>query len=88
MSDLSSDRTETDGEFLARVGADGQKWANEFLGRCGDRITEDTSPGSDFNHITMGWFANAIEAGRTAGYSQGYEQGYITGMNEGSEINE
>lgn len=53
--------TESSGEFLARIGTDAGLWASEFIKATGK---EDFS-----GDLTMmrGWFANAIEAGRTAG---------------------
>jgi len=55
--------TMTDGELLAEMGTDAQKWAQEFIRRFGGRercafIDEG---------LMIGWFANAIEAGRDAG---------------------
>lgn len=51
---------ESDGDMLARIGTDGQKWAWEFLSR-------DFDPDDIDEGLLTGWFANAIEAGRTAG---------------------
>lgn len=48
-------RRESDGDLLARMGADGTLWAAEFHKRFG----------GDEGSLT-GWFANAIEAGRSA----------------------
>lgn len=45
---------ESSGDFLARIGTDAHKWAKEYQKRYG---------GDEGNLI--GWFANAIEAGRT-----------------------
>jgi hypothetical protein len=60
---------ETSAEFLARAGTDAQLWTDDFVGRFevanavnGERI--DDSWG-----LMIGWFSNAIEAGRTAGYA-------------------
>lgn len=55
---------ESAGQLLARLGTDGQAWAREFLRRFdgepvgGDRVDEG---------LMIGWFANAIETGRSAG---------------------
>lgn len=48
------------GEMLTRMGTDAQVWANEFMKR---------HPGLDKDDL-IGWFANAIEAGRSAGIRQ------------------
>jgi hypothetical protein len=48
----------TDGELLASLGTDAQKWADAF----GDRFAAIPSRGT-----LDTWFANALEAGRTAG---------------------
>jgi hypothetical protein len=58
---------ETSGAFLARIGTDGALWAQEFCNQFGG----DGDPGSAIH----GWFANAIEAGRSAGYSEGLRYG-------------
>lgn len=52
--------TETDGELLARLGTDAMKWTEEFCKR-----TPSVYPDK-----MLGWFANAIEAGRSAGVRQ------------------
>ena len=46
---------------LDDMGTDGQKWAQAFV----DRFGGDEG-------LMIGWFANAIEAGRTAGMASGY----------------
>lgn len=74
-ADLESDREESDGEFLARLGADPEKWTNEFLGRFGDKVAEDTSPGTDFHHTVLGWFSNAIGAGMAEANSRVWTTG-------------
>jgi|SRR5882724_5856851 len=65
--DVAVTPSESDGEMLARLGTNGGKWAHEFYRRFsfaidGDKLDEGTM---------IGWFANAIEAGRTAGQPQG-----------------
>jgi hypothetical protein len=50
---------ETDAEVLQRMGTDGAKWAAEFVHL---RRTRDMDEGA-----MIGWFANAIEAGRSQG---------------------
>lgn len=48
---------ETDGEFLTRIGTDGDKWADAFMHKTDDqKIDQD---------LMRGWFANAIEAGKS-----------------------
>ena len=49
---------ENSGEFLQRLGTDGDLWAREFI-----RINGDEKLDVD---IMRGWFCNAIEAGRSA----------------------
>lgn len=52
------------GQLLARLGADGQMWAQEFL----RRFDGQTVGGGDVDEgLMISWFANAIGAGRTAG---------------------
>jgi hypothetical protein len=50
------------GEFLQAVGTDGHKWASAFMGIMS---VNPTRPADEADMI--GWFANAIEAGREAG---------------------
>lgn len=52
---------ESDGDMLARLGTDGQLWADEFI-KVSDKIGEHNI--REMLHV---WFANAIEAGRSAG---------------------
>lgn len=61
-------RSETDGEILARMGTDAAKWTDEFLSR--NLLVNRagfTPEHADAWGSMVGWFANAIEAGRTAG---------------------
>jgi len=54
-----------DADLLARMGTSGAKWAEEF------RATAKRLGYSDMDEgWLIGWFANAIEAGRDAGRSQ------------------
>lgn len=53
---------ENDAEMLSRLGTDGEKWAQEFLSHAGGCEVNE-----DLLDSLRGWFANAIEAGRTAG---------------------
>ena len=57
---------ESDGELLARLGTDATKWAEDFI-----RSTLTGSDDYEVGHV-IGWFANAIEAGRMAGTSEAY----------------
>lgn len=52
---------ESAGAMLARLGTDAQLWAREFVA---------LSPPTDEGTM-IGWFANAIETGRSAGYARG-----------------
>lgn len=71
-------KEESAGDMLARLGTDGALWAKEFsdifykLRHQGQRTNEliDGEPGSWLH----GWFANAIEAGRSAGYQYGKKE--------------
>lgn len=62
---MSNGKKIADGELLAYIGTDAAKWAAEFC-----------KIGRDLGHTTIdegwmiGWFANAIEAGREAGRMQ------------------
>lgn len=54
--------TRTAAEILTIMGTDAAKWTDEFM-----RIhTDPKTPTLDWGAM-VGWFANAIEAGRTAG---------------------
>jgi hypothetical protein len=52
----------TDADFLASLGLDAQTWTDAFV----DLLDEGEAVDS---HRLLGWFANAIEAGRSAGYA-------------------
>jgi hypothetical protein len=56
---------ETDGDMLARLNTDGQEWAREFCKRFSTPLAILDE------QLMLGWFANAIEAGRSAGYEAG-----------------
>lgn len=49
-----------DGHLLNEMGVDGLKWAEKFCDKFGIEGHIDES-------LMLGWFANAIEAGRSAG---------------------
>ena len=55
-------RPMTDGEILEVMGTDAAKWTDEFL-----RINPDLNI-PDAWGVMVGWFANAIESGRSAGW--------------------
>lgn len=57
---------ESDGEFLARIGTDGSKWAAEFR-----RIALNLGYSDMDEGWLTGWFANAIEAGVSANRGDG-----------------
>ena len=50
-----------DSALLKDMGTDAEKWAHQYCRRF---------PGHD-EATLLGWFANAIEAGRSAGIAQG-----------------
>lgn len=52
----------TDAELLQSMGTDARKWAHEF-----NRIAQDLGTPEMDEGWLIGWFANAIEAGREAG---------------------
>jgi hypothetical protein len=60
---------ESDGEFLARLGTDGDLWAREFMARVLPPDVLGGIPVRDRPDLgtVRAWFANAIEAGRSAG---------------------
>lgn len=64
--------TETTSDFLKRVGTDAKLWAQEFI-----RIVREKPFTIDplDEGFLIGWFASAIETGRTAGYFHGHEDG-------------
>ncbi len=61
--------SETDGEFLARLGTDAAKWAAEFCklwpsALCQIPGKEGVEDGANFEATMIGWFANAIETAK------------------------
>ena len=55
------------GEFLAYLGTDAQKWTDE-LWKVRNKLAAENRV---LDHGTMlGWFANALEAGRAAGRAE------------------
>lgn len=54
--------TRTDAEILTAMGTDAAKWTDEFM-----RVQADPKSGPQDWGAMVGWFASAIEAGRTAG---------------------
>lgn len=57
----------SDGELLEWMGTDAMRWARAF-----SRVIETIPAHTDADHfgaLLIGWFANAIEAGRSAGRS-------------------
>ena len=55
----------TDSDLLLIMGTDGSKWAKEFTKKFPD-VDEG---------LMLGWFCNAIEAGREAGYKKYKDDG-------------
>lgn len=66
---------ETAGEMLERLGTDGMKWAQEFCEQFAGFNIQPQAPEWHKYAVTegvmVGWFANAIEAGRIAGQREG-----------------
>lgn len=56
---------ESDGDVLARMGTDAAKWTDKFM-----RVQADPTSGPLEWGTMVGWFANAIEAGKAAGRSE------------------
>ena len=57
---------ESDGALLARLGTDAHAWAEAFAARARKGI-----PTTEWVDFLTAWFADAIEAGRTAGITEG-----------------
>lgn len=60
IDELKKGTKETSGEFLARLGTNGDLWAKEFI-----KIINEKKFIIDVD-LMRGWFCNAIEAGRNA----------------------
>lgn len=66
---------ESPAQILTRMGTDAAEWTNEFMRVAGGLTVRsggpDGEPGEQAPNVNWGgmvsWFANAIEAGRTAG---------------------
>ena len=54
-------KEESSGEFLQRVGTDGVLWGKEFV-----KMAKDNTEIATDEETMIGWFCNAIEAGRSA----------------------
>jgi hypothetical protein len=52
----------SDIDLLAEMGTDASKWVDEYMDRFGDEVPDEGT--------LLGWFANAIEAGRSAGITE------------------
>lgn len=63
------------GDFLAAVGTDANKWTEAFV----EKFPAAFGEGLLDQHTVFGWFANAIETGRSAGYSAGIDADDYTG---------
>lgn len=72
-----------DAELLNYVGTDAEKWTEQFLAHAGL-----DNAGPDFVSTMHSWFANAIEAGRTAGFSSLYEELRHAASNHGVDTSE
>lgn len=60
-------------EMLTYMGTDAQRWAQAFVERfaVADRYDTNDNDLNDPIGLMIGWFANAIEAGRDAGARRG-----------------
>ena len=65
--------SESDGQLLARLGTDAQLWAREFIRLHGYSFIKDEG-------LMISWFANAIEAGRSAGWQAGLDSERGSGL--------
>jgi hypothetical protein len=54
------------GELLAEMGTDPEKWASEFMRAVATLDPDDVVNEAFMEHFMVGWFANAIGAGRAA----------------------
>lgn len=75
---------EDSAQFLARIGTDAEKWADEFMKLHGDRILRGDALGvrdtpEQVHDLLRGWFANAIAAGESKGYEEGRAAGQEAG---------
>lgn len=61
----------SDGELLAYMGTDAQRWAQEFLRIKAEIERADDGRSTDDEGWMIGWFANAIGAGERAARSAG-----------------
>jgi hypothetical protein len=59
--------TMSGGELLAYLGTDGAKWAEEFAATAATLTVDDEPWSGQPGGFIHGWFANAIEAGISAG---------------------
>lgn len=62
--------TETSTEMVARIGTDGALWAAEFARVAHEHGAQFPACLPAPGELIHGWFANAIEAGRSAGYAE------------------
>ncbi len=67
----ANQKVESAGDMLARIGTDGKLWGDEFGNQFVGRIVKIDAADDDDLAVNggdlTGWFANAIEAGRSAG---------------------
>lgn len=70
-------------ELLEYLGTDGERWTEQFL-----TYTDLANAGPDFVATVHSWFANAIEAGRTAGFSSLYEELKHAASNHGFDTSD
>jgi len=55
-----------DAQLLTDMGTDAVKWTDEYMRRHGSSLPDDDT--------LVRWFANAIEAGRTAGFREASDE--------------
>lgn len=75
--DTMADEDDEASKILARLGTDAQMWAIDFIGRfsvlprTGEmKLAPGETAGDWAEGVMIGWFASAIETGRSAGYAQ------------------
>lgn len=61
-------RSESDGDMLARMGTNGEVWAEEFTAILMPLVVGGFTRPADARDLVFTWFANAIEAGKGAAW--------------------
>lgn len=65
--DDATPENQTPGQLLNWMGMNAARWTETFL-----KMTDLGNAGPDFRGTVLSWFANALEAGRSAGWSAGW----------------